>query len=167
MTSAITIATTIRIPHSRTARLESRFDFGGGAIAPGSAPSGRAPSPPPDPLADGGGAAPAGASTTVGASTSSVTEDAPRPHPRRSVAESRTRGRVGCSLVVIPASEARGGVDAEVRELGGCHHGDVRSDCHEQPLEPGRLADRQHDVPGAVSGARRRLVRMALDDPLG
>src|SRR5215212_8165906 len=73
MTMAMTIATTMRIPHSSAARFALRW-----APRPDGTSGCPDDPPPPEPLPDGGGAAPDGGSTRVGVSTSSVTEDAPR-----------------------------------------------------------------------------------------
>src|SRR5439155_22605683 len=117
MTIAMTIATTIRTAHSTKARFELRLGARAGAPSPDAAPAfpspGPEPSRPPDPLPDGGGAAPVGVSTTVGASTSSVTEVAPPPHPRRSTAPERTRAARKFLGILVPVAEAGRGVGAE------------------------------------------------------
>src|SRR5436190_4705334 len=96
MTMAMTIAATMRMPHSTSARFELRLGDRGGcarpAVPPPPSPEPSAPSPPPPtPLPEGGGPAPGEVSMTMVASTFSVTEVAPLLHPRRSDARNGTR----------------------------------------------------------------------------
>ena len=153
MTIAMTIATTIRIAHSTTVAVRAAL-----RLAPGAPPARRRfaaspgpdPSRPPDPLPDGGGVAPVGVSTTVGVSTSSVTEDAPLLHPRRSDAP---RTDAAPPLILRHSGSGAGAGrrrGAETESSGGATTAASGPSAEQQPFEPGRLADREHDLPGAV-----------------
>src|SRR5438552_9786570 len=108
MTIAMTTATTIRIPHSTAVRVALRFGVRAGTPSAGPGPGG-GPLRPPLPLPEADGSASVGGPTTVGASTSSVTVDAPPPHPRRSDTPSRTRGpSLRSGSVVAGAQPGRG-----------------------------------------------------------
>src|SRR4051794_36709849 len=95
-------------------------------------------------------------STAMGASTSSVTEVAPLPHPRRSNTRNRTRGP-SSSGMSVSCPQARRGTRAEGDQLRWRDDLGVRAETDEEALEPRDLADGQHDFMAPVGSADRGL----------
>ena len=152
MTIAMTIATTIRMPHSMTARFGLRFDRGAAASSAAAAarspPPGPGPSLAPDPFPDGGGAVPAGGADdgggfdVVGHRGCSTT---PSSQIRRAESDAGARStrstscRTGAGVGPPPSAPSSASSGGATTVASGPR-------ATQQPFEPRRLADGQHDL---------------------